>query len=163
RQSSTDVKFPRCSNRRTTMLNQSSMWFSQLGCFGVYINRMRWLTSLKNAARVCLDGTIPLFSFAPVPPPLQQEAVVGHLVGESVLEGIGKVGEEARLIEELGRLQAGEALTQVHLGHPGDGVKQRVRDVRAKQCRGLQEALLIRSEPVDPRSQDRLHRGRHLN
>jgi hypothetical protein len=65
RQSSTDVKFPRFRNRRTNMRNPSSMWFSPLGCFGVYINRMRWLTSLKNAARVCLDGTIPLFSFAP--------------------------------------------------------------------------------------------------
>jgi len=37
-------------------------------------------------------------------------------VGEGVLEGIGKVGEEARLIEKLGGLQAGEALTQVPLG-----------------------------------------------
>jgi hypothetical protein len=35
RKSTTDVKFPRFSNRRTTMLNQSSMWFSQLLCFGV--------------------------------------------------------------------------------------------------------------------------------
>jgi hypothetical protein len=35
RKSTTDVKFPRFSNRRTKMLNQSSIWFSQLLCFGV--------------------------------------------------------------------------------------------------------------------------------
>jgi hypothetical protein len=65
RKSSTDVKFPRFSTRRTQMLNQSSIWFSQLVCFGVYINRMRWLTSLKNAARVSIDCNIPRFSFSP--------------------------------------------------------------------------------------------------
>ena len=65
RKSSTDMKLPRFNNRRTTMLNQSSMWFSQLVCFGVYRNRMRWLTSLKNAARVGIDCNIPLFSFSP--------------------------------------------------------------------------------------------------
>jgi len=65
RKSSTDVKLPRLSNRRTKMLNQSSIWFSQLVCFGVYMNRMRWLTSLKNAARVDIDCKIPRFSFSP--------------------------------------------------------------------------------------------------
>lgn len=65
RKSSTDVQFPRFSNRRTTMLNQRSLWFSQLVCFGVYIHRRRWLTSLKNAARVSLDCHLPRFSFSP--------------------------------------------------------------------------------------------------
>ena len=65
RKSSTDVKLPRFSNRRTQMLNQSSMWFSQLVCCGVYMNRMRWWTSLKNAARVGIDCHIPRCSFSP--------------------------------------------------------------------------------------------------
>ena len=65
RKSSTDVKLPRFNHRRTKMLNQSSIWFSQLVCFGVYRNRMRWWTSLKNAARVGIDCNIPLFSFSP--------------------------------------------------------------------------------------------------
>ena len=65
RKSSTDVKLPRLSNRRTKMLNQSSIWFSQLVCFGVYRNRMRWLPSLKNAARVDIDCSIPRCSFSP--------------------------------------------------------------------------------------------------
>ena len=70
RKFSTDVKLPRLSNRRTTMLNQSALWFSQLVCFGVYMNRMRWLTSLKNAARVGIDGHIPLCSFSPRSSPM---------------------------------------------------------------------------------------------
>ena len=37
-------------------------------------------------------------------PPLQQEAVVGHLVREGMLEGIDPLGDKARLVEELGRL-----------------------------------------------------------
>src|SRR5205814_8645987 len=45
RKSATDVKFPPFSTRRTKMLNQSSIWFSQLLCFGVERKRMRWLTS----------------------------------------------------------------------------------------------------------------------
>ena len=65
RKSSTDVKLPRLSNRRTTMLHQSSLWFSQLVCCGVYRHRMRGLTSLKNAARGGLDCHSPLFSFSP--------------------------------------------------------------------------------------------------
>jgi hypothetical protein len=65
RQSSTDVKLPRLSNRRTNMLNQSSMWVSPLVCFGVYMHRMRWRTSLKNAARVGIDCHIPRCSFSP--------------------------------------------------------------------------------------------------
>jgi hypothetical protein len=39
------------------------------------------------------------------PPPLQQEAAVGDLMGEGVLEGVLVLGKEARLVEELGRLQ----------------------------------------------------------
>ena len=42
-------------------------------------------------------------------PSLLQEAAVGHLLGEGVLEGILDLGEEACLVEELGRLQMGEA------------------------------------------------------
>ena len=65
RQFSTDVTLPRFSNQRTNMLNHSSLWFSHLVCLGVYMNRRRWLTSLKNAARVCIDCKRPRFSFSP--------------------------------------------------------------------------------------------------
>ena len=38
------------------------------------------------------------------PSPPQQEAPVGHLVGEGVFEGVCRLGEQARLVEELGSL-----------------------------------------------------------
>ena len=39
------------------------------------------------------------------PPPLQQETAVGDLMGEGVLERVGLVWEEPRLLEELGGLE----------------------------------------------------------
>ena len=41
RSSSVEVKGPCSSKRRTRMLNQSSIWFSQEQCLGVYTKRMR--------------------------------------------------------------------------------------------------------------------------
>jgi hypothetical protein len=65
RQCSTDVKFPRLSHRRTTRLHQRALWCSHLGGCGVYRHRMRWRTALQNAARVGIDGPLPLVSFSP--------------------------------------------------------------------------------------------------
>src|SRR5262249_47416645 len=42
--------------------------------------------------------------------PLLEQTTVGYLVGEGVLEGVFTLGEEPRLIEKLGRLQAGKAM-----------------------------------------------------
>jgi hypothetical protein len=41
-------------------------------------------------------------------PPLTEQAPIRHLVGEGVLERVLQLREEARFIEELRRLQAGE-------------------------------------------------------
>ena len=46
------------------------------------------------------------------PPPLLEQAAVGHLVGEGVLEGVLALGKEARLVEELGRLEVRQAAVQ---------------------------------------------------
>jgi len=53
-------------------------------------------------------------------PPLQQEAVVGHLVGEGVLEGVLALRGEARLIEELSRLQVRQPVLDDTLRHLSD-------------------------------------------
>jgi hypothetical protein len=34
-------------------------------------------------------------------PPVLEQAAVGHLSGEGMLEGVGEIREEARLIQEL--------------------------------------------------------------
>src|SRR5712691_1875821 len=46
------------------------------------------------------------------PSPLQQEAAVGHLVRQGMLEGIVALREQPRLIEKLGGLQARQATLQ---------------------------------------------------
>jgi hypothetical protein len=48
-------------------------------------------------------------------PPLLQEATVGDLMGESMLESEFALGEEARLVEELGGLQVGKATLERRL------------------------------------------------
>jgi len=49
------------------------------------------------------------------PPPLQQEAAVGHLVGESVLEGVLMVGKQPGFVEELAGLQMRQRAPQGRL------------------------------------------------
>jgi hypothetical protein len=43
------------------------------------------------------------------PPPLLEETVVGHLLGQGVLEGVDQIGKQTRLIQELGVLEMREA------------------------------------------------------
>ncbi len=65
-------------------------------------------------------------------PPLVEHAAVGHLVGERVLEGVFEIGEEARLVEELGGLQMREPCAQRLLGQLGDRARAARR---ARPCR----------------------------
>ena len=58
------------------------------------------------------------------PPPLQQEAAVGHLVRQGMLEGVFRLGEQAGLIEELRRLEVRQAAVQRLLGQVGNGLQQ---------------------------------------
>ena len=43
------------------------------------------------------------------PPPLVQQAAVGDLLRQGVLEGVGQLGEQTRLVQELGVLKMREA------------------------------------------------------
>ena len=96
-------------------------------------------------------------------PPLLQEALVRHLIGQRVLEGVFQLGKEARLVEELGRLQEGESPPQVRLGHVGDGLEKRKRHLRPDHRRGLEQPLFVRWQPIDTGRQHGLHRDRHLD
>ncbi len=53
-----------------------------------------------------------------------RETAVGHLLGEGMLEGVLDLGEEARLIEELGGLQVREAVADLLLRLLGDGLQE---------------------------------------
>ena len=97
------------------------------------------------------------------PPPLQQEAAVGHLVRQGMLEGVFRLGEQAGLIQELRRLEVRQAAVQRRLGQLRNGLEQGQGHLGANHGRRLQEPLLLRRQPVDACCQHRLHRGRHLN
>jgi hypothetical protein len=55
-------------------------------------------------------------------PPLLQEAAVGHLVRQGMLEGVFLLGEQACLIQKLCRLQVRQATVQRLFGHLGNGL-----------------------------------------
>ena len=95
--------------------------------------------------------------------PLLQEAAVGHLVRQGVLEGVGQSGNRQCLVEEFGGLQARETLMQRLLGHVGNGLQQGPGHLGADDCGGLEQALVLRWQAVDAGRQHRLHRGRHLD
>src|SRR5207247_4629267 len=62
-------------------------------------------------------------------PALVQEASVGHLMDERVLEGVFEVREEAGLVQELRGLQVAESGAQLVLARLGNRLKQRNRDI----------------------------------
>ncbi len=54
---------------------------------------------------------------------LLEQAVVGHLMREGVLEGIVQLGEETRFVEELRRLQMRQARLQCRIGQLCEAVQ----------------------------------------
>ncbi|HSE94534.1 MAG TPA: hypothetical protein VLD61_01500, partial [Methylomirabilota bacterium] len=57
-------------------------------------------------------------------PPVVEEAPVGHVMGQGVLEGVLEVREEPRLVEELGGLEGGEAAAERFLRFLDDGLEE---------------------------------------
>ena len=96
-------------------------------------------------------------------PPLLEDTPIGHFVRQGVLEGVFQVREQARFVEELGRLQMRQAHAKRLVRHLGNGLEQRQGHLRADHRRRLQQALLLRRQPVDARREHRLHRGWHLH
>src|SRR5262245_4954397 len=73
------------------------------------------------------------------PPPLQQQAVVGYLVSEGVLKGVVRLGEQARLIQELRRLEMRQATVQRLFGQVRNGSQQGAGHVRTNHRSGLEQ------------------------
>ena len=57
------------------------------------------------------------------PPSFLEQTAVSHLMGQGVFEGEFALREQPRLVEELSRLQAGEAAVQGRLGPLGHGLQ----------------------------------------
>ena len=96
-------------------------------------------------------------------PRARQQRLIGHLLGQGVLEGVGTLRKEARLVEELGGLEVRQAAMQRRLGQLGDGLQQGQGHLGADDRGGLQELLLLWGQPVDACRQYRLYRRRHLD
>ena len=95
------------------------------------------LDVLREASRIeVLDGLDdPGMEGAP---PLLKQAAVRHLVGQRMLERVFEVGEKLRLVEELRRLQVGEAAPKRILGRARDRLEQRERRILADDGRRLE-------------------------
>src|SRR5262245_44394670 len=63
--SSVEVKLDRFSSFLARMPNQISTWFSHEQCLGVYMNRILWVESLRNAFRLAFDFSTPALPFSP--------------------------------------------------------------------------------------------------
>src|SRR3990172_666671 len=97
------------------------------------------------------------------PAPLLEQAPVGHLVGEGVLEGVLEVGKEARLVEELARLEMAETPAKLLLRKLGDHLEEGKRYILAHDRGSLEQPLVLGRQAIDPGRKDRLDRGRHLD
>jgi hypothetical protein len=96
-------------------------------------------------------------------PGARQQRLVGHLLGQGVLEGIGALRKQLRLVEELRGLEVRQAAMQSRLGQLGDGFQEGEKHLGANDGGGLQKPLFLRGQPIDARRQYRLHCGRHLD
>ena len=63
-------------------------------------------------------------------------------MGEGVLEGVGALGKQAGLVEELCRLQLRQAAIQGVFGQLGEGLQQRPGHFGADDRRGLEQAFV---------------------
>src|SRR5262245_40110308 len=82
---------------------------------------------------------------------LLEEAAIRDFVRKRVLEGILDIRKQPGFVDELRSLQVVEPATERHVRQIGDRLEQSERHVLADDGGDLQEALLLRGEPVDAR------------
>jgi hypothetical protein len=92
-----------------------------------------------------------------------EERPVRHLVREGVLERVLEVGKEARLVEELSGLQVVESATERLVREVGYGLEQSPRHLLPDDGSDLEEAFVLRSEPVNACRQHHLDGGWDLD
>src|SRR5581483_7379194 len=92
-----------------------------------------------------------------------EQAAVGHVMGDGVLEGVLEIREQLRLVQELSSLEPTDLTAQHVLWDVRDRPQDCVRHVLAHHRGRLQYGLVLEREPVDPGRKDRLHCGWHLD
>src|SRR5215475_15920194 len=96
-------------------------------------------------------------------PTLLQDAPVGDLVCQGVLERVLTVGKQAGRVEKLSRLEMSQPLLDVGLAEIRDSRENWVGNVLSHDCRGLKQSLLFGWQTVEAGGQNRLDRRRHLH
>ena len=76
-------------------------------------------------------------------PSLLRKTPIGDLVREGVLERVFELRKEARFVEELGGLQAGEATVERHLGPFSDGLEESEGNIFTNDGGRLEQTLLL--------------------
>ena len=95
-------------------------------------------------------------------PPIMRHPRIRDLVGQRVLEGVFNFREQLGLIQELGGLEPGETFMEGVGRIIDDRPEQRDGHVPADHRCGLEETLVLRTEAVDTRDEDRLGRRGNL-
>src|SRR4029453_16546132 len=78
-----------------------------------------------------------------------EDAPVGHLMGERVLEGVLEIGEEARLVEKLGRLKMAQPPTDRPFLFVRHRHEEGQREVLPDDRGNLEEPLLFRWQAAE--------------
>jgi hypothetical protein len=76
-------------------------------------------------------------------PSLLRKTPIGDLVREGVLERVFELRKEARFVEELGGLQAGEATVERQPGPFSDGLEEREGDIFTNDGGRLEQTLFL--------------------
>src|SRR5215471_15990233 len=92
-----------------------------------------------------------------------EQARISDFKRQSVLERVLEIGEQRRFVQELGGLETREPGPELFLAGVRDRLEQRERDVLADHSRRLQQALVLLGQPINARSQHRLHGCRNLD
>jgi hypothetical protein len=84
-----------------------------------------------------------------------QEAAIGDLMGEGVLESIDRDGDQVDFVQHLGPLEPFQEVREDVLRHIGDGLEEGHRHLQPNDCCCLYERLLGpgqagRGEPPGP-------------
>ena len=80
---------------------------------------------------------------------------------QGVLERVLEVGNRARLVEKLGRLQLLQPRVKLRFALVGDDPEHVQRDGRTDDGGRFQQPLVLIGQAVDARGENRLHGGRH--
>ena len=94
---------------------------------------------------------------------LLEQAAVGDVVRQSMLERVLDVREHARFVEKLGGLEPPDRGVELGLALPGDRLEQPERNVLPDDRRRLEDSPVRGRQPVDAGGQHGLHRRRDLD